>query len=720
MKKFLKILGYLFSLLIILLVLVVAGLLIYYQINYQPTPLPSPISAAPPIRMAASVAGKPVLLPVPKQITWENGCFPLQQTVEFVSPPDDEAIIRKTGEIRMASKWLAKKSAQIKFLRNSSLAEQAYNLTVLPHEIKVEYGTREGMNNAISTLKQLAVQSNRLTPCVQIADHPDLKVRGAMLDISRGKIPTLQTLFGMVDFLADLKYNQLQLYVEGFSFGYPSFKNLWEKTETPLMPDEIRQLDAYCRDRFIELVPNQNSLGHMDAWLKRDEFKNLAECPEGFKMLGLIEMKSTIDPSNPASLKLVTKMCDDLMPNFQSGQFNANLDEPFELGKSKDHPVSDSREIAKIYLSYAKKLNDYLNSKGKKMMMWGDVISRNPEIISEIPKNITLLEWRYESIQPFAEICSKYRQAGLRYLVCPGTSSWSSFTGRTDNMLGNVENAVSGAIQYGAEGMLITDWGDTPHLQYLTVSYPGLAYAGALSWNNLPRNQVPLTGYLDQTIFRDKNHRMGSLVLELGRYNQFEEFPMVAMTTTCMAYRFGLMDKLMLMAIDQKLHGGLLELLSSEKEVKQQLTDRFSHARVYQAEAMVSYVDSLEKVLLQTRLELTDSSQVKEEYLNAIRMIRLGACLKQYNGYHLQQTDEENFRLLTEMKMLNATILERHEQLWMKRNKRSGLATSKDGFAKLQLQIEDRIALRKKNGLVRWMHRMLEETESAAAVIYLN
>ena len=209
-------------------------------------------------------------------------------------------------------------------------------------------------------------------------------------------------------------------------------------------------------------------------------------------------------------------------------------------------------------------------------MMWGDVVSRNPDIIAEIPKNITLLEWRYESMQPFASICSKYQQAGLKYLVCPGTSSWSSFTGRTDNMMGNVENAVSAAIRYGAEGMLVTDWGDTPHLQYLTVSYPGLAYAAALSWNNLPRESVPLTGYLDQVIFRDKSQKMGSLVMELGRYNQFEEFPMVAMTTTSMAFRFGLMDKLLLNTIDQKLHTGLLELLSSESEVKQELTNRFA------------------------------------------------------------------------------------------------------------------------------------------------
>jgi len=720
MRKFLKIIKYLFSILIILFIFIAAGLLTHYQASYQPTPMPSHVSAAPPIRMAEPLPGKPVIMPVPKDMVWKGGSFTLREPIEFVSLPEDAATIAKIGAVRLSAKWIEKNSGSLIFVRNPSLMSQGYTLSVMPNRIVVEYSSLEGLNNAISTLKRLILQSNHQLPCVEIEDHPDLKVRGAMLDISRGKVPTLQTLFGMVDFLADLKYNQLQLYVEGFSFGYPSFKDLWEKTETPLLPEEIRQLDAYCRDRFIELIPNQNSLGHMDAWLRMDQFKNLAECPEGFKLLGLIEMKSTIAPSNPASLELIKKMSEDLMPNFQSKQFNVNLDEPFELGKSKDHPVSDSKEIAEIYLAYAGKLNSYLNNKGRKMMMWGDVVSRNPGILAEIPKNITLLEWRYESMQPFAPICSKYQQAGLNYLVCPGTSTWSSFTGRTDNMMGNVENAVSAAIRYGAAGMLVTDWGDTPHLQYLTVSYPGLAYAAALSWNDLPRESIPLTGYLDQVIFRDKSQKMGSLVMELGRYNQFEEFPMVAMTTTSMAFRFGLMDKLLLNTIDQKLHTGLLELLSSESEVKQELTNRFTKARIYNSRAIVQYVDSLELLLFQTKLEQGDSALIKEEYVNAIRMIRLGAMIKHYNDFHLQQTDEENRSLLNEMKVLNPKIIAEHERLWMKRNKKSGLVTSMDAFVKLQKQIDDKLTLQEKNGFSQWLKRIFEKMGVAAAVLYLK
>jgi hypothetical protein len=75
-----------------------------------------------------------------------------------------------------------------------------------------------------------------------------------MLDISRNKIPTIETLKVIAQLLADLKYNHLELYIEGFSFAYPSFRRLWEGKETPLTGDEIKELDAFCRSGFIDLV----------------------------------------------------------------------------------------------------------------------------------------------------------------------------------------------------------------------------------------------------------------------------------------------------------------------------------------------------------------------------------------------------------------------------------------------------------------------------------
>ena len=720
MRKLLKTLKYIFYSILGLILIVCVGLLLYYQSIYKKTPLSGEVASNTALNSNVASLDKSILLPIPKTVNWTNGQFILPASIGFNSPTEDAKMIKGIIDERLSIVSNMDASGSFKFIKFHELNPQSYTLNILPNGVKIEYSDLDGLFYAMTTVKQLAKQSNNQLPCVQIVDQPDLKTRGVMLDISRGKIPSLKTLYEVVDFLADLKYNQLQLYIEGFSFGYPSFKKFWDKTETPLMPEEIRQLDAYCKARFIELVPNQNSLGHMNEWLKQDEYKDLAECPEGYKLFGLIDMKTTLSPQNPRSLALVEKMSEDLLPNFTSNKFNVDLDEPFELGKCKEHPIDDPKEVAKVYLTYAKQLDNYVKSKGKSMMMWGDVVSKNPEIIPEIPKDITLLEWRYESFQSFENICKQYQKSGLHYMVCPGTSSWSSFTGRTDNMMGNIENAVTNGIRYEASGMIVTDWGDAPHLQYLTISDAGFAYAAALSWNNNSESKSVLGSYLSKFVFMDSTNEIGNLILNMGRYNQFEEYPMPSMTTTSLSFMFGIMDKTMLDAINKKLQAGIAEMISTEDEPRVFLKKGFENPRIYNAKAIINFTDTLEQRLLQIHLNRRDSSLIIDEYKNALRMIQLGAKLNQFNNYHLQQTDAENKTLLTEMKALCKTIIIEHQRLWMIRNKPSGLQTSLLNIKNLEIQIDDNIELLNKNGIVRWGNRTIEKIKTAVGVLYLK
>ncbi len=720
MKKLVKVLKYFFIVIISLVVLMCAGLLIYYHSIYEDTLLPAEVSALPSLKSQLKTTNSLQILPIPKKLIYSKGFFYLPDQLYFSAPVEDTQTIANVFFNHLNIQATSKNTSNVQFIKNKSIEIQAYIMRVEPSGIEIEYNDLAGMFYGLTTLKQLALITKNHIPCLQIEDKPDMKIRGAMLDISRNKIPTLETLYGIVDFLADLKYNQLQLYIEGFSFAYPSFKNLWAKTETPLKPDEIKQLDKYCKDRFIELVPNQNSLGHMAAWLETDEFKDLAECPDGYKFLGVIDMKTTMAPSNPRTLELVKKMSEDLLPNFTSDKFNVNLDEPFELGKNPDKPIKDEKEIARIYIDYAKKLNEFVNIKGKSMMMWGDVVSKNPEIISEIPKNITLLEWGYEADHPFKNICPIYKNAGLKYLVCPGTSSWSSFTGRTANMMGNIENAVGNGIENNAEGMLITDWGDFGHLQYITASYAGLAYGAALSWNFKSKSEIDLGGYLSKIAFNDDNLLMGELALELGRYNQFEEYPMVAMTTTGMSYMFGIIDKTMSDAVFSKMQSSVFELLTTDIEYKEKLKEQFDSPKIYHAGAIIKYVDSLESILPKTHLRRADSSLIIAEYKNSIKMIKLGAKLKHFNNYHLQQTAEENRALLTEMKDLCNIIIPEHERLWNMRNKTGRLDLSLQSLNKVNNQIDDELQNLDKNAIMRWIIRSKAKIISAGAVLYLK
>ena len=77
----------------------------------------------------------------------------------------------------------------------------------------------------------------------------------------------------------------------------------------------------------------------MAPWLALDEFKDLAECPEGIYLWGTHRAPSTLNPLDERSLELISRMYQDMLPISNSKYFNMNFDEPFELGKGKSKRV---------------------------------------------------------------------------------------------------------------------------------------------------------------------------------------------------------------------------------------------------------------------------------------------------------------------------------------------------------------------------------------------
>ena len=79
---------------------------------------------------------------------------------------------------------------------------QGYTLTITPRGIFISAGTSAGVFYGGLTLIQILQQSGPQLPLLHITDWPDFPNRGVMLDITRNKVPTMETLFNLVDRLA--------------------------------------------------------------------------------------------------------------------------------------------------------------------------------------------------------------------------------------------------------------------------------------------------------------------------------------------------------------------------------------------------------------------------------------------------------------------------------------------------------------------------------------
>ena len=63
--------------------------------------------------------------------------------------------------------------------------------------------------------------------------EPAFDRRGYMLDISRDRVPTMETLEWLVDVLSQLRFNELQLYVE-HTFQYRGHERIWRDASLPM------------------------------------------------------------------------------------------------------------------------------------------------------------------------------------------------------------------------------------------------------------------------------------------------------------------------------------------------------------------------------------------------------------------------------------------------------------------------------------------------------
>ena len=388
---------------------------------------------------------------------------------------------------------------------DTSLPPEGYQLTVAGEGITLAAADAAGEFYGRATLAQLAREGPGSVPVCTIRDWPDLAVRGVMLDISRDKVPTLDTLKALVARLASWKVNQVQLYIE-HTFAYRGHDEVWCDASA-LTPDDVRELDEWCRDRHVELVPNQNCLGHMGRWLQHDRYRPLAMAPDGYTdYMGRSRGPMTLDPSLPGSLELVRDLLSQLLECFTSNRVHVGLDEPWEM---PDERVDE-------YLAWIDTLCAVPELDGREVLVWGDILAGRPERLARLPANVTVCEWGYEDWSPFDERAASFASAGVPFWICPGTSSWMTILGRTKNMLGDCVAAATAVGAHGGAGLLNTDWGDQGHLQYLPVSEPGFAYGAAVSWCLETNRDLDLAAALDAHAFADGAGVLGATLLGLG------------------------------------------------------------------------------------------------------------------------------------------------------------------------------------------------------------
>ena len=425
--------------------------------------------------------------------------------------------------------------------RDLALAPQAFVLETTRDAIAVRHRDDAGLRYARSVLDQLRAQAPATLPRLRIEDSPDFPVRGYMLDISRDRVPTRETLERWVERLALMRFNHLELYTE-HTFAYPGHEIVWQAA-SPITPDDVRWLDALCQRHGITLCANQNTFGHMGRWLQHDAYRSRAETPDGFTTKhGMRLSAATLAPTRE-NAEFALDLCRELLRHHTHPAINIGCDETFELGRGHSAKAVAERGKARVFMEHLSRLLEGLHADGHPVRFWGDMLRDHPELVGELPAgDHTALAWHYEAPSPtatlpeplasvlaemgiemneaqlrgFAGHVHAFAETGMPFWVCPGTSTWNTLIGRLPNARGNLLDAAEVGLASGASGYLITDWGDNGHMQPPAISLPPLAYGAAVAWCQATNRALDPTAFLDRFVFADAAGVIGGALTRLG------------------------------------------------------------------------------------------------------------------------------------------------------------------------------------------------------------
>jgi len=386
--------------------------------------------------------------------------------------------------------------------------EEGYVLIAGLNEVVVAGRTPVGVFYGLQTLKQLvrADSSNAFIQGVRVVDWPAMRWRGVSDDISRGPVPTVNYIKRQLRISAAFKLNMHSFYME----------DAFASTEHPLIaaaggaltPEEIRELVSYARSYHIELVPEQQTFGHLHKALKLEKYNELAETPYG----------DVISPQQEGTYKLIADWYSELNELFPGKFFHIGEDETFELGEGQSREAAQARGVGALYFEHLNRVRDLLKPYNRRLMFWGDIALNHPDLIGKIPKEMIVMNWDYAPRDDYTERIKPFKDAGLDEFVCPGAGGWNQIFPNVDTSSKNIVNFVHDGQTAGALGMMNKTWDDDGESLF-EMSWYGIVLGAAASWQQEAVDSKSFDADFDWVFFRNEGDQFVRAIHSLGSVN---------------------------------------------------------------------------------------------------------------------------------------------------------------------------------------------------------
>ncbi|MFC0513740.1 glycoside hydrolase family 20 zincin-like fold domain-containing protein [Mucilaginibacter angelicae] len=411
-------------------------------------------------------------------------------------------------------------------------SDEGYILLVKNKKVVIEASTKSGLFYGMQTLNQLledAHDQHVVIPACRITDYPAIPVRAVHIDL-KNHLDAGNYYYRTIDRLAAIKINNIIFEFED-KLRYKKAKDVGAADAISI--GEFAALSKYAKDRFIEISPLVQGLGHASFILKHDAYKDLRDNPTS---------DWAFDPLNPKTYDLQFSMYEDAIEATPYGKYlHVGGDEVGALGKSELSKASGKSPL-ELQMYWLKKVTDFAVEHHRIPIFWDDMVFKlgnlyqttwdstlNVKEVNKLwdknkstldkniplfPRNCIYMRWNYEAPAAAGNILALdwYKAHNLDVMAATSAQMSYAMLQRNQSNFQSIKDFCRLTAGKKLKGILCTVWDDSsPHFE---TTWRGIHDFAWFSWND-----KDYSGKVVHAAFR---HRFYSPKLAGERY-EFED-----------------------------------------------------------------------------------------------------------------------------------------------------------------------------------------------------
>ncbi|UBM60615.1 family 20 glycosylhydrolase [Marinilongibacter aquaticus] len=383
----------------------------------------------------ANAQNKVNIVPEPQEMQLGSGTWALGKKVKINVPKGQEGVqeiaemlkesLETSAGLRVSIGEGSAKKGSISFQLRPSFAEEEYELVVEDGQAFLRAATAQGFFYAYQTLMQLfpaevysasKVSGLKLSlPEVEIKDHPRFGYRGIMLDVARHFMP-VSFVKKYIDVLSKFKFNRLHWHLtddQGWRIEIKKYPKLTEVgsirkhsmvghysenrfDDKPYggfyTQEEIKEVIAYAKERFVTIIPEIEMPGHNVAALASYPWLGCSGGP--YEVRARWGVATDVLCPTEETFTFLENVLTEVMDLFPSEYIHIGGDEcPKDSWKAsqfcqdlmKKEGLKDEHELQSWFI---KRIDKFITSKGRKMIGWDEILEGG------ISPNATIMSWR--------------------------------------------------------------------------------------------------------------------------------------------------------------------------------------------------------------------------------------------------------------------------------------------------------------------------------------